>query len=398
MPDAALLAPAIDVARRVLSDLEVADTPAALRRIKASSARRLPPPLAKALLGELDGDAQFREKVQGAQDWDVTASDPLLMASALFVVRPEGWSSELDRLLADHLAVADEADRKTLTKRVRTLESELNAARQKTKLVRSKAEKEIKSLSEQLRQARSDRSAASRVSDRETRPWRERIAELTQLLDEAQADVSAAAAREKRLRADLRRSRQSSSGGEADQRKVWGSRDAKEMARMIDHLAILARPDAVAESTVELNSREAFALPSGVAPDTPAAVDWLLSRESPTTLVVDGYNVTFLVDGQMFSKGEARQDLITRLERLKRSAKGPLRIVAVFDSQHGPIVPVLGAPVEVSFVEFADDEVRRLAKETEGPVVVVSTDREVQDGSREAGAIVLWSEALTAWW
>lgn len=398
MPDASLLAPAIEAARKVLSDLEVADTPASLRKIKASSARRLPPPLIKSLLAGLDGDDQFRGKVQEAQDWDVAAVDPLFMASSLYIVRPEGWSGDLDQLLAAHLEAADEADRETLTKKVRSLEVDLSKARQKAKLVRSNAQQEIKELSAQLRQARSERSASSQADLREARPWVERVQQLTQALEDAQAELVAATNREKRLRADLRKNRQSTVSDAGTPRKVWGSREAKEMARLIDQLAISARPDAVAELKPQGNSLEAFALPPGIAPDTPAAVDWLLNREAATTLVVDGYNVTFLVDGQSFSSSEARQDLITRLGRLKHSARGPLRIVAVFDSQHGPIVPVLGSTVEVSFVEFADDEVRRLAGATDGSVVVVSTDREVQDGSREAGAIVLWSEALTRWW
>ena len=397
-PDTSLLMPAIDVARKVLSDLEVADTPAALRKIKASSARRLPPPLIKSLLAGLDRDTQFREKVLQAQDWDVAASDPAFMAASLYVVRPEGWSSELDHLVTVHLAAAQEADRKASAEKIRSLEADLVVARQKTKTVRSNADKVVKELTAQLRQAKAERSASSGATDRETGHLRARIKELTRHIDEARAEVTASAIREKRLRADIRRTRQTNVSAVETPRKVWGSRDAIEMARLVDHLAISARPDPVAEPKPQPDSPRAFALPPGIAPDTPAAVDWLLNREAATTLVVDGYNVTFLVDGPSFSSSQARQDLITRLGLLKRSAKGPLRIVAVFDSQYGLVVPVLGSTVEVSFVESADDEVRRLARDTNGSVVVVSTDREVQDGSREAGAIVLWSEAFARWW
>jgi hypothetical protein len=56
LPDRILLEPAIRAARKAIADIEIADTPAALRRMKASSARILPPPLAASLIDQIDKD------------------------------------------------------------------------------------------------------------------------------------------------------------------------------------------------------------------------------------------------------------------------------------------------------------------------------------------------------
>ncbi len=49
----------------------------------------------------------------------------------------------------------------------------------------------------------------------------------------------------------------------------------------------------------------------------------------------------------------------------------------------------------VTFVPFADDELRRLAAETDN--VVVSNDREVIEDTSRVGATALWTTALLEW-
>ena len=46
---------------------------------------------------------------------------------------------------------------------------------------------------------------------------------------------------------------------------------------------------------------------------------------------------------------------------------------------------------------LADEEVVHLAAETAGPVVVVTSDREVRENAAFVGAAALWSEAFVEW-
>jgi hypothetical protein len=45
----------------------------------------------------------------------------------------------------------------------------------------------------------------------------------------------------------------------------------------------------------------------------------------------------------------------------------------------------------------ADDDVIDLSRELPPPVVVISNDRAVREGSEAGGALALWSSALVAW-
>ncbi|NNJ48511.1 MAG: hypothetical protein HKP18_11860, partial [Acidimicrobiia bacterium] len=120
----------------------------------------------------------------------------------------------------------------------------------------------------------------------------------------------------------------------------------------------------------------------------------------PFTLLVDGYNVTFRLSGG--PDAAARERLNEELSRFKLRAKTPVNVVVVYDSAISPEVETGAGPggIWLRYTKLgltADDEIRRLAAETVEPLAVVSSDREVREGSEQFGAIVIWSEALVAW-
>jgi predicted RNA-binding protein with PIN domain len=82
-------------------------------------------------------------------------------------------------------------------------------------------------------------------------------------------------------------------------------------------------------------------------------------------------------------------------------ANGRFRVVAVFDSDLGPVEsPLTPGPVKVVFSdagEIADDRIVRSAAGIDGPVVVVSNDRLVRERSEAVGAIAVWSQSLIEW-
>jgi predicted RNA-binding protein with PIN domain len=144
------------------------------------------------------------------------------------------------------------------------------------------------------------------------------------------------------------------------------------------------------------------ALPLGIAPDTAEALEWLVHLATPVSVVIDGYNVTYLIDPEHFSSGDLRRQLVAGVGRLRRRSIAPHRIVVVFDSVEMEAGESEVAPggVEVRFTAahlIADDEIVALAAGTSGPVVVVSNDRELRDRAEAEGALTLWGTALAAW-
>ena len=90
------------------------------------------------------------------------------------------------------------------------------------------------------------------------------------------------------------------------------------------------------------------------------------------------------------------------MSRFKLRAMAPVNVVIVYDSAVNAETATEAGPggVWLQFTTMgltADDEIRRQAAEATEPVVVVSSDREVREGSEQFGAIALWAEALIPW-
>ncbi len=203
------------------------------------------------------------------------------------------------------------------------------------------------------------------------------------------------------LRDELLRLRRSVREEGAAPPGVWASRDPVSLAALLDEITRAVRPEALhSEPSKTAKPAEPFALPVGVAPDTSAALRWLLARTEPSTLVVDGYNVTYLLNPEGFV--DLRDRLNEGLARFRRMAAARVRAIVVYDSGHEGAASTVAGPggVEVRFTEAghsADEEILRLASELGGDVAVVSTDRTVREGAEGAGALGLWSRALVEW-
>jgi hypothetical protein len=140
---------------------------------------------------------------------------------------------------------------------------------------------------------------------------------------------------------------------------------------------------------------EPVKLPPGLAPDRPEAVTWLLGLPDPVRVIVDGYNLTYLLDRLDFHGGEARRRLVSLLGRLATRRRH--RFLVVFDSDQPPGSPARMGDVEVVFTsgEKADDHIVDLAGSgSDLPVVVVTNDRELRERVEAKGALSLWGDAL----
>ncbi len=141
-------------------------------------------------------------------------------------------------------------------------------------------------------------------------------------------------------------------------------------------------------------------LPPGIYDDSVEAAEHLV-RVAGVVVLVDGYNVSQLGWPEL-PINEQRQRLVDALAEL--SARSGAEVAVVFDGADTPylgMVPGTARPVRVVFsppnVEADDVVIARVAElRPFRPVVVASSDRRVQAGSRLSGANVISSSQLLA--
>lgn len=395
-----LLKRAIKAGRAALRRLDEDNVPPKLRKVAAYQGGRLPAPLARGLIAALDEDEGLREKSLEELSEASSDDDP----SRLFLLRPDGWKFELGRMVersaqdqaANRIAELD-AQIASLKGREAEAKNRLRDAKRKLRELKKQKQAEVEGVRSQLREVReADRQEEARhaqaVADLEEA---RRLAETAQLRQAKAAEsLKQKLQKAEDLRAETEKRLQS--GATAS----WGSGDAIALARHLDNLVRTVEADpALLEFTLPTAGRE-WKLPPGARPDDRNAIDWLLRQPRPCTLLVDGYNVTFQLSGG--PDRAARDRLNEELSRLKLLAMTPVNVLVVYDSGLNPEVETGAGPggVWLRFTKdslTADDELRRLAAESDDPVVVVSSDREVREGSEQHGAIGLWAEALVGW-
>lgn len=102
-------------------------------------------------------------------------------------------------------------------------------------------------------------------------------------------------------------------------------------------------------------------------------------------ILVDGYNVTFADEAtRRLHPDQQRLALVRRLGARGSGLLGPGRIVVVWDKGHlADDVGVPGIEVRFSHDRTADDVIVELAAAEDGPVTVVTSDRELRHRVRE---------------
>ena len=395
------LARAVRVARQVLSDLDPEEVPAGLSRVAAQTRPKLVPPHERRLRDVIDRNEWFRERVAEAFKESRDSEDPGDEASALFLLRPEGWEVRLEEI-ARRAADSERSDRLTrLTRRVAELESEIDTWRNRAKRRRREAEQAA---------ARADRRVAAARAEARVQPESRRLARLarenrrltrelagvTDERDEARERLAAA-------RAELERERRvHRSATPKPTTSAWADLDTVGAARLLDDVAKALSPEPSFADPVAAPVEHRIGLPDGLAPDHRSAIEWLLTVEHSLVLLVDGYNLGYHLDHVRFNSPEIRGRLENDLVRLKALARGRLQVTVVYDSaQTGDVTSdSVAGGIEVRFTSAghtADDELVRLAARLGRSAVVVSSDRQVREQAQESGSLGLWSEALAGW-
>ena len=400
---ASVLGPAVDAARTTLRDLDEDEVPAKLRKVSASSARSLTPPLTKALLRELDANDWFRAKVIETWERDEGVDD----ISDAYLRRTDGWWLTIVGATGDSLS--GEVSRRLDAEVERVVDLERGLAVEKERV--REAKRRADEADTRLRRTRESDSAplkAALEAERRLSATRDReIGELRVRVDSLHADLRAAQAETGRLlqrHLEVKRDRAHLLAVTESGRSDSVPRDPSELARFLDRLANTVDPyrETGTPATVrEVAGEEVFVLPSGISPDGAAAIESLVSSPVPLVVIVDGYNVLGCIDATKMATGAARRDLITMLGRLLRFLRKG-RVVAVFDSvlSDGRSATRDDSGVEVRFADagsIADDAIVEMAADLGSRAVIISDDREVRERSDVHGATVLWSQALVSW-
>jgi len=416
----------VTLASAALGNLPLEEVPSSLRPFARFTPRKRARLAMTPVAAALESDALFRQRVaeQVRQDSPElsasvaagrppAAADPLDVAAVAFLLRPAGWRELV--VAAGRAAVADTAAAESAQARgaLTRLQEQLEATRVAARSERDRWRAELETVrAENADLRRRLKGSMERARLAETAEAAARMAG-----EQARTAAAAAAARSE---AELRRLKARVAGAEA---AVEGARRAAREGRSMDDLRLRLLLDTVLEGAQGL--RRELALPPAtarpadaveavtppaasvdnvaeraLAGDDPALLDQLLALPQ-VHLVVDGYNVTKSGYGEV-PLADQRTRLLAGLGSL--AARCAAEVTCVFDGAalDGPVP--LSAPRGVRVVfsqpdELADDLIRRLvhAEPRGRPVVVVSSDREVADGVRAAGARPVPATLLLRW-
>ncbi|NNF64950.1 MAG: hypothetical protein HKN07_11945 [Acidimicrobiia bacterium] len=392
-----LLGPALKAARAALQDREPDEVPSSLRRVVAATGKRLPPPLAAALLDALDDQGGLRsESLEKWPEADLESANPEVRASALFLERPAGWV----RLL---LRETEELSQRGTRARIEELDllnekttSQLKESKRRLKVAKAEAAIEARRHARAVEAARKEAAAVEpRTDDRVDEPSERHKAELesaSRALEAANEDMTDMARRLRVARRERAEAlRKLAAGGDRL------TREPLELARRLDAMAAMAARR-IDEPDGETVNASVVDLPTGIRPDSSEAIDHLLGMETPVRFIVDGHNLLFRLGAGI--DATARDRLNHDLVRFKRLAAGAMAVTVIYDSSlPGPrdaARTVSGLDVRYASEDStADDEIVALVDGD--AVVVVTDDRLLRERVERKGATALWSGALADW-
>lgn len=400
---ARVLAPAIDAARTTLRGLDQDEVPARLRKVAASSARTLTPPLTKTLLKELDGNDWLRDKV--LETWE--RNDEPDEISDAYLHRTTGWWLTIAAAVREETSAGESGRAEADAARIADLEQRLGVEKKRARDARERADEAEKSLARiraadaaTLRSSLETERRACATATAKADELRKELEVAGEELRTAQEETGRLLRRHLELKRERARLLRQVESGRSDSLP----RDPAGLARYLDRLVVTVDPYRETAGTslaAAPSDAGSFTLPAGITPDRAGAIESLAAASSPLVVIVDGYNVLGSIDKARMATGAARKELVGMLGRLLRSLRDG-RVIAVFDSALGDGRPGLRdeSGVEIRFTSagiIADDVIVEMAADLGSGAVVISDDRDVRERSDDHGALVLWSSALIDW-
>ncbi|KIH96696.1 RNA-binding protein [Streptomonospora alba] len=417
----AVRARVVEYGSDVLGGMRMSDLPPVLRRVAKFEPRRRARLAGPQIAAQLESDAGFRghvaERVE--QVWPELAgelrrgvvppaADPVAVAAAAYLLRPQGWRNVVERVRAelDRQESAREAGEatETIADLRRRLEEAKNEQRAETARLRSELKDQRSTIADLRRQLHNERERAKEAASEAEQA----IAEAAERTATQTGQVTAVEAENRRLRNRLA----------AAEAQVENARRAARAGRSVDEARLrvlldvlleaghglrreLALPTSIespADLVAEQRAAEEAPVPGqGLPDDDPGLVDDLLSLPR-MHLLVDGYNVTKTGYGTL-PLADQRSRLLSSLEGLASRTKA--EITCVFDGADVSAPPVLSATRRVRLLfseprETADELIIRLVRaEPRGrPLGVVTSDQEIVNAVRREGARTVASAVL----
>ena len=390
-----ILLPLIESAREELADMEADDIAQGVRKAARSSARTLPPPLARSVVNELMHSDSFRS---GVAERYFALSDPDEDLT-LFLDRPveamERITERANALVEDDVR----SDLDAASKRIRTLESQLAEAKRRNAALLARHVLDLD-------------AARSSVSVAQVRA-EDRIQKMAAAISVEQSEVSALkhdlvvladelASAEERLASVVQKNRRrSEGGGHAGQQPRTDSTpsDPLELAIWLDGVERNVRP--FRERGTLTGGRaiaEPLCIDPGVAPDSASALASLLDQH-PARFLLDGYNIGGEIHADGFATRSARDDVIHRAGRLARDTEADVLVVfdGPDDEGRSGFRSAAGVIVRFSRGVKADDVIAGLVAADPERTVVITNDRDLRDRCSVDGCIPIWSTAFLEW-
>lgn len=414
----------VALAAAAMTGLRQDEIPAALRKVAKFAPRQRARLGGTAIATQLATDATFRQRAAARVQADTgelaaavaagtvpAAADPVEAAALAYLIRPAGWRDQVETAGAALAAAAEVA---AVGAQVREAEARATQAEYDREVARVEADKlraELARVRDELKSLREEHRATAR----ELREARGREKRANELLA---TEKGRAARRAADHDAEVRRLRGKLAETEA---AIGAARTAAKDARTVDDARLWLLLETIGQAATglrrELALDPATVLPAdaaaddeqaqrpgarprqparAMATDDPARLDQLLALPR-AHLIVDGYNVT--------KRGYGDLDLEQQRNRLVSGVSGiaaqtGAEVTVVFDgADRVPGLPPAPRGVRVLFSrkgQTADELIRSLVRaEPDGrPVVVISSDREVADGVRRAGAYPLPADTL----
>ena len=150
---------------------------------------------------------------------------------------------------------------------------------------------------------------------------------------------------------------------------------------------------------VQTGDTAPIAVPPGLSPSDATVVDAVV-RQVPDRVIIDGYNVSGLVDPEQFSTRAARDDVINRAAKLVRETDAA--VIVVFDAQQsseGTSAFTSAEGVEVVFEgdTIADDTIAAMVHAESDRCIVITNDREIHNRVRRTGCVSIFATAFVSW-
>lgn len=316
-------------------------------------------------------------------------------ALRLAVERPDGWTDELEALGGEARPAtkgrgAEKLQEALLREAGRTAAAKEEARRVKEASRRSLEEERasVRELRKELDAARRAIDAGAAEAERARSEAEQARSDLEKVERKAKKDVAAAKAAQQDATAQLRATRKELS---AARRRISRLEEALEKATR-------PKPERAPAGGRPRGPRRPLPVPAGRLDDDPMTLDaWL---DAPGVhLLVDGYNVAKSPGGfPDLDLQPQRERLLEGLERLALRKQVPTTVV--FDgSDVGPGKSRLARTrVRVEYsrsAETADDHlVAKLAALPPHPVVLATSDRELQERAAAEGATIATSGQL----